>query len=111
ANLVAQLTPFISQCSNSDTHLDRHQHSLKRWVLYRHRIIEDHHDGVACILFEGAAVLDDDFTNGRMVVAEQGDNVFGVRTFSEPGEATQIAKKCGNLPAVALQLLLRSRRN
>jgi hypothetical protein len=31
-------------------------------------------------------VLDDDFTNGSVVVAQQSHHVFGIGTFSEPSE-------------------------
>ena len=81
ADLVAQPTPLLSQCSNSIAHFERHQHSLERWVLDRHRIIEDHHHPVARVPFERAAVPDNDLADGRMVFAQQSHHVFWVGSF------------------------------
>src|ERR1700719_133058 len=46
-----------------------HEHSLERWVLHRHRIVEHYHHAVISIRFERTVVLDDDLADGRMVVA------------------------------------------
>ena len=54
---------------------------------------------------------DDDFADGRVVVAQQGHHVFRVGALSEPGEPAQVAKECGNLSAMAFELLLAPRRN
>ena len=79
---------------------------MERRVLHGNRVVEDHHHTVASVAFEGAAILEDDFANGRVVVAQQGHHIFGVCDFSEPGEAAQIAEERGDFPAVALKLPL-----
>ena len=71
ANVVAPSAPRFCQGSDSVTHFKRHEHSLERRVLYRHRIVEDHHHAVASVPLKRAVVFDDDFANGRMVVAQQ----------------------------------------
>src|ERR1700730_2001918 len=38
-------------------------------------------------------VLDDDFADGRMVVAQQGHHVFSIGAFREPSEATQVTEQ------------------
>ena len=93
------------------THFKRHQHRLKRWVLYRDWIVEDHHHAVASVAFERAVVLDDDFADGRMVVAQQGHHVFRIRTFGEAGEPAQVTEECGYLSTMAFELLLAPRRD
>ena len=50
-------------------HFKCHQYGLRRWVLYSHRVIEDDHHAVISVPFQRAIVVDDDFADGRMVVA------------------------------------------
>ena len=83
ANVVPPPTPRFRQGSDCVTHFKRHEHGLERRVLYRHRIIEDHHHAVTGVPFERAVVLDDDFADGRMVVAQQSHHVFRVGAFGE----------------------------
>ena len=111
ANVMPKPTPFVRQRSDGVAHFKRHEHRLERRVLYWHWIIEDHHHAVTSIAFERAVVLDDDFADGRVVVAQQGHHVFRVGAFSEPGEAAQVAEERGNLSAMAFQLLLAPRRH
>ena len=99
------------QSSEGVTQFKRHQHGLKRRVLYRHWIVEDHHHAVTGVAFERAVVLDDDFADGRMVVAQQGHHVFSVGAFSEAGEPAQITEERGNLSTMAFELLLATGRN
>ena len=42
-------------------------------------------------------VSDDEFADGRMVVAQQGHHGFRIRTFGEPGEPAQVAEQRGYL--------------
>jgi hypothetical protein len=42
------------------------------------------------IPFERAAVLDDDFANGAMILGQQRHDVFGITAFREPKKAAQI---------------------
>jgi hypothetical protein len=86
AKVVSPTTPPLCQRSNCLTHLKGHEHRLKRRVLNRHWIVEDHHHAVASVAFEGAVVFDDDFADGGMVVAQQSHHVFGVGAFCEPSE-------------------------
>ena len=81
ANLVPEPTPGCRQSSDGVTHFKRHEHSLKRRVLDWHRIIEDHHHAVTSVSFERAVVLDDDFADGRMVVAQQAPSRLPRRRF------------------------------
>jgi hypothetical protein len=83
---------------------------LERRILHWHRVIEHHHHSVASVAFERAIVFDDDFADGRVVIAQQGHHVFRVGAFSEASEAPQVAEKRGYLATVALQLLLAPRR-
>ena len=41
---------------------------------------------VTGIAFERAAIPDNEFADGRMVVAQQGHHVFRIGAFGEPGE-------------------------
>jgi hypothetical protein len=84
ANAVPEPTPLACECSDGVAHFEGHQHRLERGVLHWHWIIEDHHHPVTGIPFECAVVLDDDFANGRVVVAQQSHHVFGIRAFGEP---------------------------
>ena len=59
ANVVSQATPRFGQRSNGVTHFKRHEHRLKRRVLYWHWIIKDHHHAVPGVPFERAVVLDE----------------------------------------------------
>ena len=62
--------------------------------------LESHRrNAVTGIAFKCAVVFDDDFSNGCVVVAQQGHHVFRVGTFGEAGEPAQIAEECGNLPS------------
>src|SRR6185437_16937132 len=70
-----------------------------------------HHHAVTSIAFERAVVLDDDFADSRVVVAQQGHHVFRVGAFGETGETAQVAEERGNLSAMAFKLLLAPRRN
>src|SRR5579863_8634169 len=106
ANIMSQPTPLLGQRSNNLTHFERHQHRLERRLLDWHRIVEHHHHAVARVPFERTAVLDDDFADGRVVVAQECHHVFRVRTFGEAGEAAQVAEERGNLSAVAFELFL-----
>ena len=99
------------QRSDGVTHFKRHEHRLERRVLDWHRIVEDHHHAVTGVAFERAVVLDDDFADGRMVVAQQGHHVFRVGAFGEAGEPAQVTEERGNLPSMAFELLLAPRRN
>ena len=83
---------------------------LKRRVLNWHRIIEDYYHAIACIAFERAVVFDNDFADGRMVIAQQRHHIFSVGTFGEPREPAQVAKERGNLTTMAFELLFRPRR-
>src|SRR5665213_375486 len=91
-NVMSQTTPLLHQGPNSDTHFESHQNRLERGVVYRNGIIEDYHHAVARVAFKRATVLDNDFTNRRMVVAQQRHHIFRVRAFGEACEAAQIAK-------------------
>jgi len=71
-------TPRFRQGSDCVAHFKRHEHSLKRRVFNRHRIVEDHHHAVTSVAFKRAAVFDDDLTDCRMVIAQQSHNVFRV---------------------------------
>ena len=95
-----------SQGSDGVTHFERHQHSLKRRVVYGNRIVENNHYAVTGITLKRSAVLDDDLANRRMVVTQQRHYVFWVRAFGEAGEATQVAEERGNLSTMAFELLL-----
>ena len=108
ANLVAEAAPGLRQSSDGVTQFEGHEDSLERGVLYRHRIIEDHHHAVASVAFERAVVLDDDFADGRMVVAQQSHYVFRVGAFGEAGEPAQVTEERGYLSAMAFELLLRT---
>ena len=81
ANVVPQATPRFGQGSDGVTHFKRHEHGLERRVLYWHRIVEDHHHAVTSVAFERAVVLDDDFADGRMVVAQQAPSRLPRRRF------------------------------
>ena len=111
ANVVPEAAPGVGQSSEGVAQFKCHQHSLEGGVLYWHRIIEDHHYTITSIAFEGAAVSDDEFADGRMVVAQQGHHVFRVCALSEASETAQVAEECGNLPSMAFELLLAARRN
>ena len=78
---------------------------MQRRIVDRHRIVEYHHHAVAGIALQRAAVLDDDFADRRVIVAQQRHHVFRVRTLGEPGEAAQVTEQRGNLPAMAFKLL------
>ena len=93
------------------THFKRHEHGLKRRVLYRHWIIEDDHHAITSVPFERAVILDDDFADGRMIVAQKSHHVFRIGTFSEPGEPAQVAEERSYLSSMAFKLLLRPRRD
>ena len=99
------------QGSDCVTHFERHEHSLKRRVLDRHWIIEDHHHAVASVAFKRAVVFDDDFADSRMIVAQQGHHVFSVRAFGEPSEPAQVAEERSYLSTMAFELLLAPGRN
>ena len=72
ANVMPPPTPRFRQGSDGVTHFKRHEHRLERRVLYRHGIVEDHHHAIASVAFERAVILDDDFADCRMVVAQAG---------------------------------------
>jgi hypothetical protein len=71
ADVVAQLTPFLGQCSDSDTHFQRHLDSLERRAIDGNGIIEDHHHPVARVSFRGSVVPDNDLADGGMVHAAE----------------------------------------
>jgi hypothetical protein len=85
---VPEPAPFVRQCSDGAAHFEGHVDRLERWVLYRHRIVEDDHHAVAGVAFESAAVLDDDFANRGVVLTQQHHYVFSICAFSEPREAS-----------------------
>src|SRR5262249_31001118 len=87
ANIMPKPPPLVRQLADGIAQFERHEHGLERWVLYRHGIIKDHHHAVTSVTFERAVVLDDDFADGRMVVAKQRHHVFRVGALSEAGEA------------------------
>src|SRR6185312_6754576 len=103
ANLVPQATPRFRQGSDCVTYLKRHEHSLERRVLDWHRIVEDDHHAVTGVSFERAVVFDDDFADGRMVVAQQGHHVFRVG----PRERKESLNSCRG-PPVGTALPIRS---
>ena len=70
AKIVTEQTPFLDHCSDSGSHIERHQNRLECRVLNWDWVIEDHHHTVTSVAFEGAAVLDDDFTYGRVIVVQ-----------------------------------------
>ena len=49
--------------------------------------------------------------DGRMVVAQQGHHVFGVRALGEAGEAAQVTEERGYLSSMAFELLLAAGRD
>ena len=104
-----QPTPRFSQGPDCVTHFKRHEHRLKRRVLHWYWVIEDHHHAVTSVSFERAVVLDDDFADGRMVVAQQGHHVFRIGAFSEPGEPAQVTEERRYLSTMAFELLLAPR--
>jgi len=55
-----------------------HQHRLERWLLDWHWIVEHYHHAVPGITLKRTAVLDDDFADGCMVVAQECHHVFRV---------------------------------
>jgi hypothetical protein len=61
--------PDCGITSSASAQFKCHQHGLECRVLHWHRIVEDHHHTVTGIAFEGAAVSDDEFADGRVVVA------------------------------------------
>ena len=69
AKVMSPLPPLFRQGSDCITHFKSHEHGLERRVLYWHRIIEDDHHAIASVAFERAVVFDDDFADGRVVVA------------------------------------------
>ena len=69
------------QRSDGVTHFKRHEYSLKRRVLDWHWIVEDDHHAVTSVAFERAVVFDDDFADGRMVVAQQAPSRLPRRRF------------------------------
>src|SRR6516225_10703409 len=102
AKIVTEQTPFLDHCSNSGSHIERHQNRLECRVFYWDRIIEDHHHTVTGKSFKRAAVFDDDLTDCRMIVAQQRHYVFRVRTFGETGKAAQVTEQRSDFPAMAL---------
>ncbi len=109
AKVVPPTTPLLCHRSDCLTHFARHEHGLKRRVLDRHRIVEDHHHAVTGIALERAAVSDDEFADSGVVVAQQGHHVFRVGALSEPCKPAQIAEEGGYLSAMAFKLLLAPR--
>ena len=85
-NIVPPPRSRFRQRSDCVLHFKCHQYGLRRWVLYWHRVIEDDHHAVISVPFQRAIVVDDDFADGRMVVASQGRHVFRVGALGEPGE-------------------------
>jgi hypothetical protein len=71
ADVVVQLTPLLGQCSDSDTHFQRHLDSLERRAIDGNGIIEDHHHPVARVSFRGSVVPDNDLADGGMVHAAE----------------------------------------
>ena len=67
--------------------------------------VEDHEDGVADELVDGAAVGQDHLGHGAQVVVEQAHDVLGGQLGGEGGEAAQIGHEHGHglLPAAELQ--------
>src|SRR4029077_14619999 len=76
ANIVAQLTPLRRQGSHGLARFERHLYRAEGWVIYWDRVVEDHHHTVTSISFKRAAVLDDDFADGCMAVAQQCHYIF-----------------------------------
>src|SRR5215813_1677097 len=57
----------------------------------RDRIVENHHHAVASIAFECTVVLDDDFADCRVVIAQQGFRLLGPRRAVQvPGLGRQV---------------------
>jgi hypothetical protein len=81
ANFVPEAAPGLRQSSEGVTHFKRHEYSLKRRVLDWHWVVEHYHHAVTSVTFERAVVLDYDFADGRMIVAQQGHHVFRVGAF------------------------------
>jgi hypothetical protein len=65
----------IAAPSDPQRLLDR---ALERRVLDWHRVVEDDHHTVACVTLKGAAVFDYDFSDGRVIVAQQCNHIFRV---------------------------------
>jgi hypothetical protein len=63
ADIVPEPAPLLGQGADGGAHVERHQHRLQRRLIHRDRIVEHHHDAVAGITFERAAVFDDDFAD------------------------------------------------
>jgi hypothetical protein len=106
AYVVSPPTPRFGQRTDSFTHFERHKHSLKRWAVYRDRIVEDHHHAITGVPLKRTAVLDDDFADGCVIIAQKRNNVFRVGAFKEASEPAQITEERGYLPAMAFELLL-----
>src|SRR6516162_823665 len=68
AKIVTEQTPFLDHCSNSGSHIERHQNCLERRIFHGHGIVEDDHNAIASKSLKRAAVLDDDLTDCRMIV-------------------------------------------
>src|SRR5262245_8773937 len=93
ADLMAQFTPVASQPANRFAHFECHHHCLECWLFDWHWIVEHDHDAIASVALQGAAVLDDDLTDGRMVVAQQSHHVFRVGAFRKAREPAQVAEQ------------------
>src|SRR5262249_42924703 len=103
--IVTEQPPFLDHCSNSSSHIERHQHCLERRVFHGDRIVKDHHHAIASKPLKRATVFDDNLSDCRMIVAQERHYVFRVSAFRESGKATQVAEQRSDLPAMTFELL------
>src|SRR6516164_3088522 len=87
AKIVTEQTPFLNHCSDSGSHIERHQNRLECRVFHGHRLVEDYHHAIASKSLKRAAVFDDDLADCRMIVAQERHHIFWVRTLREASKA------------------------
>jgi hypothetical protein len=86
AKVVTEIAPFLNHSPDFSAHIKRHQNGLERRVFHWHRIIENDHNAISKSL-KRATVFDDDLTDCRMIVAQQGHYIFRVSTFREASKS------------------------
>jgi hypothetical protein len=91
-------------------HLRRHAHRLSAGIVNRHRVVEHHHQSVAGEALDRALEFVNDDTDARVIFAQEAHHLLRLRGFGEGGESAQVAKDDRDLPAMAFERAIVTRR-
>ncbi len=106
--VVAAPPPLGHESLHPPPHGQGHAHRPLPRVRHLHRIVEEDHQAVSREMLEGAFALQDEPAHLPVVLVEHTHDLLGRRRLREGGEAPHVHEDHGDLPAVALERILRA---